>query len=328
MSTLYLNTQGAVLRKEEHRFLVVKNKEVILSVPDFKVERILIYGHVQVTTQAMRFAMKNNIPITFLTMYGRFIGSTLPAFSKNILLRISQFDKLSDKSKKISLSKKVIRSKITNSISMLKRFFRSEKEEITGLEEIKMNARRLENANSINAIRGIEGIVSSIYFSNIRKLLEPYIEFHGRNYHPAKDPFNSLLNFLYSLVANEMLGIIYAKGLDPYYGFLHAVEYGRVSLVFDLIEPFRASIADSLAVKMFKKFTLTKNDFEKHNIYGFVLKSEKRKIVLANYEMQMEKEFSYNGKRTNFRKAIMEQLESFSSYINGEGDFKPFTILK
>ncbi len=262
MSTLYLNTQGAVLRKEEHRFLVIKEDTVLLSIPDFKVERILIYGNVQITTQAFKFALKNSIPITFLTMYGRFIGSTFPAFSKNVFLRMAQFKRLSSSEDRLFLSKLVISAKIKTSVAMLKRFFRSTEMEPTDMERMKMQINLLQTAHSVERLRGIEGGASSMYFSNLRLLLKEHIKFSGRNYHPAKDPFNSLLNFLYSLLANEVLGVVYSKGLDPYYGFLHATEYGRVSLVFDLMEPFRSCVADSLTVRLFGKEIISENDFE------------------------------------------------------------------
>lgn len=328
MSTIYINTQGAVLRKEEYRFLVVKDKTVLLSIPDFKVERILLYGNVQVTTQALRFAMKNNIPITFLTMYGRFVGSMLPSFSKNIFLRMAQFRKLSDNNERVELSKKVIYAKIVTSTAMLKRFFRSSGVQLQDLLGLKRQLLLVKDVSSIDALRGIEGGASSIYFSNLRALLKEYIEFNGRNYHPAKDPFNSLLNFLYSLLANEVLGIIYAKGLDPYYGFLHSIEYGRVSLVFDLMEPFRSCVADPIAVKLFKKSIISREDFDRHQIYGYVLKNEPRTIVLKSYEERMEKKFSYNKKRINFREALMDYVNNFADYLAKDKEFKPFVLLK
>jgi len=37
-------------------------------------------------------------------------------------------------------------------------------------------------------------------------------------------------------------------GLDPYRGFYHAPRYGRPALALDVMEPFRAVIADSVVL--------------------------------------------------------------------------------
>ncbi len=327
MSTLYINTQGAVLKKEEHRFSVAKNGRVLVSVPDFKVERILIYGNVQITTQALKFAMKNNIPITFLTAYGRFIGTALPSFSKNISLRLKQFALLSEPANRLKFAKETVSAKISNSIVMLKRFFKHREEE-PEIHELKALKLRAQNANSIKNLRGIEGGASAIYFRQMKTILSDYVEIKGRNFHPAKDVFNSLLNFLYSLVSNEMLGALYNAGFDPYLGFLHEVEYGRVSLTYDLIEPFRAPVADAIAVKLFSKRIITENDFEPHKLYGYILKNDSRKIVLAHYENKMEESFMHRGNNVNFRKLFHSEVDKLRRAITEENKFYPFVMIR
>ena len=49
--------------------------------------------------------------------------------------------------------------------------------------------------------------------------------------------------------------------LDPYPGFLHSIDYGRYSLVLDLMEEFRSIIADTLALSLFNLKILQKDDF-------------------------------------------------------------------
>ena len=49
--------------------------------------------------------------------------------------------------------------------------------------------------------------------------------------------------------------------LDPYPGFLHAIDYGRYSLVLDLMEEFRPIIADTLTLSLFNLRILKPDDF-------------------------------------------------------------------
>lgn len=328
MSTLYINTQGAVLKKEEHRFTVSKDGKTLVSVPDFKVERILVYGNVQITTQALKFALKNNIPITFLTVYGRFVGTAIPSFSKNILLRIKQFSIMNDPERKLDFAKSVVESKISNSIIMLKRFFKHTEIDPENIHELKALKNSVKNVNSIGQLQGTEGTASSLYFREIKRLFAGKILISGRNYHPAKDAFNSLLNFLYSLISNEMLGILYNAGFDPYLGFLHSVEYGRTSLTYDIIEPFRSPIADSVAVKLFSMRIISEEDFEPHKLYGYILKNNARRIVLAHYEQKMENTFTYKNKQYNFRKLMHEEGEKLKKAVLEGKTYEPFKLTR
>ncbi len=51
MANLYLTEQGSVLRKTGDRLIVQKDDEVLLDVQCNKINAVLIFGNVQVTTQ-------------------------------------------------------------------------------------------------------------------------------------------------------------------------------------------------------------------------------------------------------------------------------------
>lgn len=52
MANLYLTEQNSILRKSGDRLIVEKDNEVLLDVPCHKIEAVMIFGNVQVTTQA------------------------------------------------------------------------------------------------------------------------------------------------------------------------------------------------------------------------------------------------------------------------------------
>jgi len=82
MPTLYLTNQGAKLRKISERLVVEKDGKIILEVPAFKVERILIYGNITLTTPVIAFLLENGIDTGFLSIYGRYRGRLLPKASR------------------------------------------------------------------------------------------------------------------------------------------------------------------------------------------------------------------------------------------------------
>jgi len=83
----------------------------------------------------------------------------------------------------------------------------------------------------------------------------------GRNRRPPRDPVNVLLSLGYTLLANAVHTQVNVAGLDPYAGCLHSVEYGRPSLVLDLMEEFRPVLVDGLTLSLFNKRIIRSTDF-------------------------------------------------------------------
>ena len=120
--------QGAKLRKESKRFIVEKDEKILLEIPEFKVDRVFIFGNIQLTTQAMKFLLENGIDVSFFSYYGKFLGKLTPVESKNVLLRISQYEKYKDKEFKLKISKVLVKGKINNCRNLLMRYMRNHPE--------------------------------------------------------------------------------------------------------------------------------------------------------------------------------------------------------
>src|SRR5262249_40072703 len=72
LRTLYIHEHGAVLRCEDEHLRVSKDNLELLSLPAFKVDQIVLFGNSQVTTSAMKFCLRRNIPIVVLSGRGDF----------------------------------------------------------------------------------------------------------------------------------------------------------------------------------------------------------------------------------------------------------------
>ena len=68
--TLYIQEQGAVLYKDHERVMVRKGEDVIFSSPAIKIDRIVILGICSITPPFLKFALKNEIPISLLSNMG------------------------------------------------------------------------------------------------------------------------------------------------------------------------------------------------------------------------------------------------------------------
>ena len=128
MAILYLTEQGATLRKESKRFIVEKEEQILLEVPEFKIDRVLVFGNVQITTQAIAFLLANGIETGFFTITGRLKGKLSPLESKNVYLRLFQYKRYLDEEFKLKLAKTIVDGKIKNQIVLLQRYQRNHPE--------------------------------------------------------------------------------------------------------------------------------------------------------------------------------------------------------
>jgi CRISP-associated protein Cas1 len=99
------------------------------------------------------------------------------------------------------------------------------------------------NGNTVKAIRdpllGYEGSVARVYWEVLSECLPEELKFKGRSKHPALDPFNAALNYLYGILYTIVETSIFTVGMDPQLGIYHADQYQKPTLAFDLIEVFR-----------------------------------------------------------------------------------------
>jgi CRISPR-associated protein Cas1 len=128
----------------------------------------------------------------------------------------------------------------------------------SGMREMLANA---GNATNPDSLRGYEGKAAAWYWPAFRVLLADDMGFERRLYNPAPDPMNALLSFGYALLQKDVTAAVQLAGLDPYLGFFHTVQYGRPSLVLDVMEAFRPIVVDALVLRLVNWGQVRPRDF-------------------------------------------------------------------
>ncbi len=88
-------------------------------------------------------------------------------------------------------------------------------------------------------LRGWEGQAARRYFRLIADAIPTYFPTGERTRHPARDPFNAMLNYGYGILYTRVEGALIRAGLDPYVGIYHRDDYNRPALVYDIVELYR-----------------------------------------------------------------------------------------
>ncbi len=101
---------------------------------------------------------------------------------------------------------------------------------------------------------------------------------------------NALMSFLYALLTADCEAACEGVGLDPQIGFLHVPRPGRASLALDLVEEFRAILADRLALSLVNRRQLRPEHFEDRSGGSVYLADAGRKITLSAYQERKKEE--------------------------------------
>ncbi|WP_322797777.1 CRISPR-associated endonuclease Cas1 [Thermoflexus sp.] len=327
MPVLYLVEQGATLSREGERLFVRKGGETLLSVPAFQVEGVWVFGNVQLTTPAISLLLAHGVETCFFTMEGRLKGRLAPIVSRNVPLRLRQFERYQDEGFRRRLAAPIVAGKLENARRLIMRYARTypgpkwERWTIALEQRIGL-ARGLPD---LRTLRGIEGSGSAIDFEAFREMVRGELSFEGRSRRPPRDPVNALLSLGYALLTGELIGKIAASGLDPYLGFYHEVRHGRPALALDLAEEFRHAYIDRFVLSLVNRRSFGPEDFEqREEDRAVLLRPDALRRYLAAYEAFMGR--PVGGGPQTARGRLDEQVRRLARAIWSGGEYEPFSM--
>ena len=325
---LYVQTPGARLRKSGDRLMVETEGETV-EVPLIDVSQVSVFGPVSVTTPALHALMRAEIPVSWFSTGGWFLGHTTGTGHGNVAVREAQYQAAFDKRRRLVFARDLVAAKVRNARTLLRRNWRvdgdsAEKTEI--LVRLKGVARRVPRAENDQQLLGLEGEAAAVYFGVFENMLATGAKedlggfsFEGRNRRPPTDPVNAALSLAYSLLTRLFTTAISATGLDPYMGLYHRPRHGRPALALDLMEPFRPIVADSCVVQAINNGEIKPGDFV-FNGSACSFKPGGRKAFIASFERRMEQETTHPlfGYRVSMRRLIEVQARLLARHLQGE----------
>ncbi len=328
MATLYLTEQGSILRKTSDRLIVEKDHTVLLEVPCLKIDNILIFGNVQVTTQALAELLEHNIELALLSTSGKLRGQLTPPNPKNIRVRMRQYELAHSEESSLGIAKRFVSAKIANSAAVLTRLRRHAPGELplSFIQELNATLPDVETAPSLESLLGLEGSAAARYFRALGQAAPSGFTFEGRSRRPPRDPLNALLSFGYVLVGKEIQSLLDAMGFDPYIGIYHQIEYGRPSLALDLLEEFRAPFVDRFSLSLLNLRILDRDDFHATPEGGVLLTREGMKRYFPAYEKELNTPLSLEAEKLSFRHLFRRQAQRLAhALVDGE-PYEPFLL--
>ena len=194
---------------------------------------------------------------------------------------------------------------------------------------LKQSISNIKMCKELEELRGYEGEAAAVYFQAFDELIlqnKKDFNFQGRNKRPPLDRVNALLSFAYSLLAVECAGAAYSVGLDPYVGFLHRDRPGRQSLALDIMEEFRAPIADRFVLTMINKQEVHAKGFKQMENGAVIMDDIMRKAVLQKWQDAKNEVVMHPFLKEKVKVGLLPYIQAMllARYLRGDIDAYPF----
>jgi CRISPR-associated protein Cas1 len=368
-AVLYLHEPGSHVGRRSSHLVVTHHGQEINRVPIASIRQVVVFGNVQVSTQALHTLAEAEVAVAYMTGYGKFIAALVTPPAKNMALRASQYRVFSDPERALALARAVVAAKIANQRTLLMRSLRSQSRAAAGpgngeaprdgeatregeapservpvfdeprpepegttirgsdepaAREMAELLARVPHGPDLGVLLGLEGQAAALYFANFGRMLKARspgatFDFTTRNRRPPRDPVNALLSFAYALLAKDCFSAVCTVGFDPYQGFYHVGRHGRPSLALDLMEEFRAVIADSVVLNLINNGIVVESDFLSWRD-ACQLTDAGRAAFFKAYEQRKATEVTHPvfGYKMSYGRMLEVQARMLSAYVRGE----------
>lgn len=295
LNILFITQQEVYLKQEGEAVAIMKEHRLLTRFPLHALAGIITFGAVSISPYLIAKCAELGVTISCLDTNGHFLARITGPISGNVKLRLAQVHAYDDPTHKGEIAKSFLIGKLMNTRAILLRRMRDHgetKELLNAAHSLRDVLRRIRDAPpEASRLRGLEGEAAAQYFAIFNALIVPpnpsfYIS--SRNRRPPRDPMNALLSFLYTLLAHDCRSACEAIGLDPQIGFLHEIRPGRMSLALDLMEEFRAILADRLALALVNRHQITEADFITSESGAISLSNNARKTILTTWQKRKQ----------------------------------------
>ncbi len=334
LNTLYITSPDRYLSLDGENIVVLSEKKEIGRVPLHNLEAVVTYGFTGASPALMGACAKRNIALSFLSSSGRFLARVSGEVCGNVLLRKKQYFWSEEKERCLDIARSFITGKIYNTRWVLERATRdhSMRVDVEKLKKVSHKMKHLlsevQECDSLDRLRGIEGEAAKQYFSVFNELIlqqkETFV-FAGRSRRPPLDAVNALLSFVYTLLTSMSAAALETVGLDPYVGFMHTDRPGRVSLALDLMEELRPVLADRFALSLINKRLVSPSGFERKEDGAVLMDDDTRKIVLSAWQTRKQEmiRHPFLEEKVEWGMILYTQALLLARYIRGDMDAYP-----
>ena len=333
LNTLYILTPKTYLHLDGETVAIRREGKTIHNIPLHTLDGIVAFGQVACTPKLLRACADRGITVSFMSTYGRFYARVQGPISGNVLLRRAHYRAADDPAASARIAQAVLSAKVANCRLVLRRALHDHPsippEPLhAAINALRVCLQRLQAPLPLNALRGLEGDASRIYFSVFDHLIvaqKDAFNFHVRNRRPPLDRVNAMLSFIYSVLTHDACSALEGVGLDPQVGFLHRDRPGRPSLALDLVEQVRPVLGDRLVLSLINRQQVRPDGFRMLESGAVLMDDNTRKTLITAYQKRKQETFQHPflGEKIQWGLLLHVQALLLARYLRGDLDAYP-----
>lgn len=331
---IFLDESGSFLGRGEGCLIVRDKKGKVVKYPLFEDEigEVQIRNGTSVSAAALQTLAFWNIDCVIMTQRGNPVAVVKSLEDdSHVETRIGQYEAIKN-GKGVKIAKKIVLSRIEGQDRILRKYglkphdMMKTKEEIGRIESDKLSGVRRK-------LTTVEGLNTERYFRQIFQLLPKAILPDKRRTYKAYDGVNNTFNLAYTMLKWKVHKAIIAAKLEPFLGFVHSEQFGKPSLVCDLMELYRYLVDDFLiqySKGLRKKdFLLRKEDFSskrkgERQYLSKPLAVDMMKQLNSFFESKVEVPRVKNGRRQEIESLLNEEAMELARYLRDDkADWSP-----
>ena len=334
LNTLFITSEDIYLSLDGENVVANREGQAVARYPLHTLSGILSFSYSGASPALMGACAQREIGLTFCTPRGKFLARVSGESSGNVLLRRMQYRMADDPAQSCLIARNMIFGKVYNTRWSMERTqrdhgLRIDGAALSGASRVLKDLLPLINAEtSLDSLRGLEGAGASAYFQVLDHMIlndKETFSFQGRTRRPPLDPFNALLSFSYSLLANDCASALESVGLDSYVGFLHRDRPGRTSLALDLMEELRPCLADRFVLTLVNNRAVNAGSLQYREGGAVLMRDDARRIFLRAWQERKRKTIThpYLGEKLPWGLVPYIQALLLARYIRGDLDAYP-----
>jgi CRISPR-associated protein Cas1 len=324
---LLVSEFGSFLSKHGGRLRLSKGEEVLIEAPYRFLQSVLILNHgVGLSSDVIHLCGEAGIPIFIMDSHGLPLEMLYSAGLVGMAItRRHQYRAYEDE-RGVALVLALAAAKIRNQTTTLKYLGKNRQEQVDLYRGLQAAIPELQSAHDkllafdegapLDDLRphimAYEAQAALHYWAALRPLVPASYGWERRETWGATDPINMCLNYTYAILYGRVQQALMLAGLDPFAGFLHVDRPGRLSLVYDLAEEFRADVVDRVIIGLAARRFEVKRDAEGR------LDGDTRKTLARHIIDHLDGGVRYEGQRRALKHVIQSQAYKLAAFLRRE----------
>lgn len=331
---LYIYGDDRRLTTRNQSFTVQEDGRDALVVHHSRVDRIELGPDADIDAEALRLAAENAIPVALVTAGGTPLATCAPGTLRWGRRQMAQAATALDPGRRLHIACAIAWARLHNQKDLLYRLNRPRRTKASRPEvkdaarRIGRIARKLSRAKSVEEVLGIEGEAGKLYWPAYGACLMHDFTLPLRGRRDRASPAAVLLDFASALLAREVEALVHKAGLHPAFGILHTSRRDGSPCAWDLMEPYRAPLAESVTAQALNNEEVRRSDLERDADGAFRLRPTGRDNFIRTWERALEGpvEDPRSGNKVSWRVLIRNDIYQFAHAAELGRPYTPYLM--